>query len=630
MNARWLRDSNRRPALPIILLLGLIAVNCSGKHTPEQDSRLHFQQGLKYMGQGNMSQAILELKYAIHLDPDFAQPYYHLGVAYQQIGGTEDALKYLNQYLRFNPEHLDTHLRLMRIFYLTGKIEEAVEKGNYILAREPDQAEAHAVLGNIYLYKKNNPDAAAFHFKQVLKNKPNSIETYMKLVEASLRNGDQEQAQQLLTQVIALDPTNTKAYHWLAEIYTKTQKEKELMELYKKIIELEAEDLPPRINLANLYFKHQMYQQAETAAKEILKLDPLEPTAHFILGRIHLLREEYRQAVQELSIARKAKYEPAETSLHLGIAYQKLMQWDEAIDVYEDLILINPELFEAQFALTKLYLRTKQWDKAAARANDIIYRFHGFEEAYLLQGLAHVQSGDWETAEEELESFFAPENKLDEKKRRLYLKIYPNLLVPRRFKKVNPWYDTLAHYLLGICRLVKSDLSSALTEFHQAIIQHPAYADPYLAEAITYHIQGKYAQAIESCLTALRVIGNEQPLAHLILANIYTSQGDLVTAREHMRQAEGAVAEFPASQMDITKNVSERNPLSLARLNLGVFYLLYGWKGMAKTQCQLALAANPHNPLANYIVDEMYKLITQYYGRHNRLDEALDKLLEYP
>ncbi len=620
---------------PMVLLFGFMATGCTVERTPQQDSRLRFQKALKYINQRNMSQAISELEYAIHLDPDFADPYYKLGVVYQQIGGTEQALTYFNQYLKFKPDHLDTQLRLMRIFYLTGRLDKAIEKGNYLLARtkkgDKIQVEMHSLLGDVYL-KQQDTEAATFHFKQVIKSKHDSIETYMKLARIYQDEGNQEQAQAFLTKVITLDPSYAKAYYWLAEIYALKQKDDELMKLYKKIVELEPDEIPPKIKLANLYFKQQLYQQAKTVAVEILKLDPTEPAAHFLLGRIYLVQAQYMQAAQELRKARMAKYQPDKTLLFLGTVYRKLMQWDNAVEVYENLVFIRPEQFDVQLSLAKLYLRTGQWDKAAAKASEIIYRFYGFEEAYLLQGLAYMQLGDWDTAQDELQSFFAPDSKLDEAGKKFYLKMYPNLVVPSRFKKTNPWYRVLGHYLLGICHLAKSNLNSALAEFDRSIVAGMFFADPYFAKAIVYHMQGKSAQAIKTCNNILRIIEDDQSraLGHLLLANIYTSQGDLIKAQRHMQQAAGAVAEFPFSKMDITKNVSEKAPLSLARLNLGVIYLLYDWKEAARTECKLVLEMNPHNPLANYIIDELYKLTSQYYDKDNRLDDIMDRLLEYP
>ncbi len=620
---------------PMMLLSVVIAMGCDVERTPQQDSRLRFQKALQYINKRDMSEAISELRYAIQLDHEFADPYYKLGVVYQEIGGTEQAVTYFNQYLEFEPDHLDTHLRLMRIFYFTGRFDEAIEKGEYLLARSKKgdkiQAEMHGLLGDVYL-KIQDSEAAAFHFEQALKIRPDSIETYMKLVNLYQNKGDAEKARTLLDKVITLKPSYAEPYHLLAEIYTLEQKDSALMELYKKIIELEPDKVLPRIKLVQLYFKHKKYESAQAVVTEILELDPSEPAAHFLLGRIYLIKEQYVPAVQELSKARIAKYELDDTLSLLGNAYQKLMQWDNALKAYETLVFIRPEQFDVQLNLAKLYLRVKQWDEAADKAAEIIYRFYGFEEAYLLQGLAHMQGGDWDAAQDDFQDFFAPDKKLDEAGMKFYLKMYPNLVVPQRFKRSNPRYSVLGHYLLGICHLAKSDLRSAQAEFERAIAVGIPFVDAHILKAITNHMQGKSTQAIKSCNMALRFTEDDQSraLVHFVLANIYTSQGELIKAQEHMRQAEGAVAEFSFFKMDITKNISEKAPLSLARLNLGVIYLQYGWKTAAKAECQLALKDNPHNPLANYIVDELYKLTSQYYDKHNRLDGITEKLLEYP
>jgi tetratricopeptide (TPR) repeat protein len=630
MSANKIISYAQAPGLIFVLLFSVIAYSCTTQRTPEQDSRLHFQKGVEYFGEHNMNEALEEFKFALRLDPNFEEPYYYLGVTYQEIGGTEQALEYFNDYLKFKPEHLDTHLRLMRIFYLTGRITEAIAKGDYLLAKMPGKAEIHNLLGDIYLYKKQDAAAAIFHFKQVLKKEPDSAETYMKLAEANLLKKDREQARDLLIKVITLDQSNSKAYNLLAELYTQTHKDTELIDLYDKFSKLSPNDLFPKINLASLYYKQHMYPEAQAVAQEILKLDPTEPTAHFILGQIYLQTEHYPQAVEELLKARVSKHELDQTLFSLGDAYMKLMRWNEAIEAFESLVFIRPERFEPQFYLAKLYLRTKQWEKAAQKANEIINRFYGFEEAYFLQGFSHMQTGEWESAQEDFQYFFSPESKLDEAGKQFYLKIYPHLLVPQRFKTVNPWYKVMGHYLTGIYHLSQSDYKLALSEFDKAIAVGSPFADPYFAKGIVYHMQGDFGLAISSCEAGAELAKGDQALANLLLANIYTSQGSLVTAQDYMHRAAGAVAEFSFSQVDITKNVCERVPLSLAKLNLAIMYLLYGWDDAARAQCQHVLKANPYNPLAKYIIDEMYLLTTKYYDNSNRFDDVIDKLLKYP
>lgn len=645
-------------ALSLCVLWG-----CGQPKDTFKESRSHFQLGLDQYKKLNMAEAILEFEYAIHLDPGFAEPHYYLGSAYQKIGGLDEASRYYNLFLKFEPEHTDTHLQLARIYHRKGDDIKALEEGQYVLNRLPPgetaAADIHSILGEIYLKVKDDYEAAAYHYRQVMEYDPKKPAVYLAFAQIYLAQEDIENAISMLKQVIALDPKNKEAAGFLISLYHKQGKLNDLIALYKQMLVqiLTEEKLPIKEKmtpeemdllktklpqkkvqalsdihgeLALAYLEQDKIDLAMEHAKQALEGNSGNFQARSALAKCYMVRKQYAEALQEYENLRNQDYNLEETLTNLALIYRLTERVMNAIEAYEQLIFIRPDNFEAQYYLTTLSIKIQQWDRAIRGGKELLKRFYNFLPAHLFLGQAYLFSGDWDEAINQLQIYTLPESERKSTQDLEFYEIaYPNLIPPKEFLEIfQEEREIEAHYLLGLAYLGKQRLEEASQEFDRVSEKLPNLGDTYLNKAIVYHLMNDFEQAVFNCQLASQQVGINKNLLNFILANIYTSKGDMAHAQQYLKQSEGLIYGFSLDKMDVTKNVSIKEPLSLAHLSLGVVYLLNGWKSAAKPEFDIVLRANPQNPLAKYLANEIYQLMNKYYYKSTHLATVLNRIYQ--
>ena len=109
--------------------------------------------GWAYSFQGQIDEAIKECEAAIHVDPDFGNPYNDIGVYLIEKGQYDEAIPWLERAMvakRYEPRHYP-HMNMGRVLVRKGRYQEAIRELKKALDIEPNYAaarvELHKVLG---------------------------------------------------------------------------------------------------------------------------------------------------------------------------------------------------------------------------------------------------------------------------------------------------------------------------------------------------------------------------------------------------------------------------------------------------------------------------------------------------
>ncbi len=223
--------------------------------TPTLSAGDHVALGMKYYDQGELDQAVSELKKAIELDPNDAEAHRNLGTAYGEQGKWEESVVAYEQAIEIAPDYGEAYGDVAAAYFYIGKLAEATAAGEKGIELAPDYAMAYNNLGVVYgsqgqidtaigLFEKGiqiDPDCADAHYnlgfayenleqldaaiaayQEAVRAAPNYLDAYENMGTVYARQGRLEEAIVQFKTFLQLappdDPGRTQVEGWLAEL----------------------------------------------------------------------------------------------------------------------------------------------------------------------------------------------------------------------------------------------------------------------------------------------------------------------------------------------------------------------------------------------------------------------------
>ena len=157
--------------------------------TLTSDVLIHFNSGVHFYNQRELSKAIQAYHKVIEMDPAYIEAYNNLGIIYQKVGDFENALKSYQKSVEINPQYEKAYNNLGILFLLKDRYEEAVEAFQKALAINSNNIESHINLG-ILFKKKGEWEKAIESYQKALAINPLHRETHynMALLYEQLEN----------------------------------------------------------------------------------------------------------------------------------------------------------------------------------------------------------------------------------------------------------------------------------------------------------------------------------------------------------------------------------------------------------------------------------------------------------
>lgn len=227
--------------LPAFLALFLLPSGCTHGEAARNQASYHYQMGLSYLGENNITAALVALTEAEKLNPDDPELLNYLGLAY----------------------------------YRKNKFELAEQKYLKALALKPTYSEARNNLGVNYLEMKRWDDAI-YNFKLVNDDifYVDHQSAGINLALAYLGKGDFSKALALLRTLVSSNPRDPRARLNLGKVYLAMEKI-ELAKLeFIKATELNQDYANAHFYLGMAYMKGNNNQAAIASFREVLRIAP--------------------------------------------------------------------------------------------------------------------------------------------------------------------------------------------------------------------------------------------------------------------------------------------------------------------------------------------------------------------
>ncbi|MBO0798589.1 MAG: tetratricopeptide repeat protein, partial [Blastocatellia bacterium] len=273
----------------------------------------------------------------------------------------EEALPNLDEALKRDPKNSPALLYRAEAFISQKRIADAIGDLRSALEIEP-LLRTKLRLAAVYLQAKKYTEGIAL-YQEILKDDPANAEARTALAAAMIESGKGDEAIAHLESLIKAEPNRADLRAQLAELYLPAQPEKAL-EQYTAAAKLEPSQLNHQIGVGSALVKLRRFQDAITVLRQALAQNPAAEIAYFAhtnLATALLEMGDYPNAAQEylwILNYQKNRGDRKRTALTLyllGICFDKLGDFEQAMQAYEQFLSLAPS--ENQLEIDKVKLR---------------------------------------------------------------------------------------------------------------------------------------------------------------------------------------------------------------------------------------------------------------------------------
>jgi tetratricopeptide (TPR) repeat protein len=183
------------------------------------------------------------------------------------------------------------------------------------------------------------------------------------------------------SKAVDINPQYSEAYIARAEAYKKINRIDLAAKDYAKAAELNPNIVDYYFLAGKAYYKIKDYDNALKYLSETVILDKNYFQAYQYKSFAHIKSKQYKEAV--VSINKALDIKPSFLGYYAkAIAYDSLKSYPLAIDNYKKALELKPESRKAYFALTKVYIKSNNFQKALELANITVRKFPNAPESY--------------------------------------------------------------------------------------------------------------------------------------------------------------------------------------------------------------------------------------------------------
>ena len=251
--------------------------------------------------------------------------------------------------------------------------------------------------GAAYLGKKD-PIRARDSFSQALKLNPAYFPAAANLAQLDLRDKQPAAARQRFEGILKADPKHLNAMLALADLALREKDEKTYVSWLEKAAGANPQALQPRVALARYQLAKGDRNKALATAREAVNAQPDNPVALELLGSIQLASGDTTNALG--SYRKLAERMPGQAAPLVKVATAQIVAKDftGARKTLQDVLLIQPDYFEAQLMLGGVEIQSAHFDEAHKLAKKLQQQKPDSPAGYSLEGDAAFARKDYPAA----------------------------------------------------------------------------------------------------------------------------------------------------------------------------------------------------------------------------------------
>ncbi|KAM9771731.1 protein O-mannosyl-transferase TMTC1 isoform X1 [Syngnathus typhle] len=295
------------------------------------------------------------------------------------------------------PHNAKVHYNYANFLKDSTRHREAIYHYTIALRLYPRHASVMNNLGTL----THNPEEAERYYRSALDINPQHNRALFNLGNLLKSQGKEKEAEVLLKDSINYGPHFADAYSSLSSLYADQKRYAEAHEMYLKGIE----NCPDSSDLHNNYGVFLVDTGKEELAtvhyQQAIQLKPAHYVAMVNLGRLlrssNLNKEAESWYKRALQVTRKV-----EILAPLGALYYNTGRYDDALHVYREAVILQPENTDIRLALAQVLAMAGRTKDAEKMTRDIISRGNRCIECYRLLSSIYSKQGNHTEALEAL------------------------------------------------------------------------------------------------------------------------------------------------------------------------------------------------------------------------------------
>jgi tetratricopeptide (TPR) repeat protein len=299
---------------------------------------------------------------------------------------------------------------------------------------------------------------------------------------------------------------------WVAGQYLRAGKFKNVISICEQVLGLKANQIDARSYMAAAYKGIGDEKKFNKEAGLIKKQAPRSPALYLALAQTYLALKDFKNAESSYKKGLKTASEKMELRMGLAALYAQKGRLKEASGQYLEVLktknIAAKHFLNANFALCRIDLQRKAYDKVIKRAGMVTDLYPPIPQGYLFLANAYLSKGETEQA----------------------IKVYKKLMGANSKSPVS--YHELA--LIYSDKL--GDYQNALRYAEEAAGKFPKGAKSQDVLGWVYYNKGKYAEALKGFQGAVRLAPNS-PQYHYHVGLAHQKMGEKIRAREAFKQA---------------------------------------------------------------------------------------------
>jgi tetratricopeptide (TPR) repeat protein len=262
------------------------------------------------------------------------------------------------------PAQPEKALIQIRAYLENKRTAEALRLATQLSAERRGDVQLHLSLG-VLLASEKQYKAAQIELEKADALQPETFEILFNLGQASLRNGDNPNAELALSRALKLQPESPGTQYLLAQVYTNESRPLDALDLLVRANKLAPENADILYLMAQISISQKYYEDALPLLEKSLQIVPGRSDIREALGESYFKSGKFDKSIEEFK--KLIEVEPSVRAYSfLGLSHTYLGRFDEAKQDFQNGLKLEPRNSFCLFHLG--YIAKLQGDSAGAEA----------------------------------------------------------------------------------------------------------------------------------------------------------------------------------------------------------------------------------------------------------------------